>query len=128
MNIRNCPTAYVAYCKYNTTIKATLFSLPPFYANCPDSPAGNKAKNALSLAKTICLDSGKNTKKMVWAREKWIFFVKMLAGWKNVCNFAVSKSVFGYPGKFPARGKPLSTLPKTKRSRNNSGSFYFPFK
>jgi hypothetical protein len=35
------------------------------------------------------LGEGKNTKKMGFASGKRKFFVKMLAGWGKVCNFAV---------------------------------------
>ena len=46
--------------------------------SCASSRSRNKAKNALSLARAICLDGGKNTKNLDCAREKSNF-------WKNSC-------------------------------------------
>ena len=44
-----------------------------------------------------------------------------------LCN--VNRKRIGYPGDIPARGKPLSTLPKTtNRAAIIDGSFYFPLK
>jgi len=35
---------------------------------------------------------GKGREKMGLAREKRVFFIKMLAEWENVCIFVVEKS------------------------------------
>jgi hypothetical protein len=52
----------------------------------------NKAKNALSLATPIYpgMAGAKIGKISFGWRKKKHFFIKTLAGWENVCNFAVS--------------------------------------
>jgi len=42
--------------KRNITVKAAFPYIPANYANCPDSLSRNKAKNALSLARSISPD------------------------------------------------------------------------
>ena len=43
-----------------------------------------------------------------------LFFGNCLVVSKSFHTFAPSKDYFDYPGKFPARGKALSILPKFK--------------
>ena len=67
-----------------------LPNLLVLYANCPDSQPRNKAKNALSLAMPFSfgLAGAKIDKIWIGQEEKRVFFIKMVAGWENVCNFA----------------------------------------
>ena len=65
-----------------------------FPANCPDSQPRNKAKNALSLALpfSLGLATAKIDKIWIGQRKNKFFFIKMIAGWENVCNFVAEKS------------------------------------
>ena len=48
-----CSTVYAVCNKRNITVKANILQNPLFICECPSSQSRNKAKNALSLAKSI---------------------------------------------------------------------------
>ncbi len=48
-----CSTVYVECNERNITVKANILQKPLFICECPSSQSRNKAKNALSLAKSI---------------------------------------------------------------------------